>query len=72
MLMIYVSLGYPQQVCKNCYQYVMNIVLVILLHLMLRNLYACSFECTVNKHCDNSTVFFSENQIDTVQEVKGI
>ena len=28
--------------CKNCYQSVMNIVLVILLLLMLRNLYACS------------------------------
>ena len=27
--------AYPQQVCKNCYQCVMNIVLVIRLHLML-------------------------------------
>ena len=28
------------------------------------------FKCTVNKHCDNSTVFLSRNQIDFVQEVK--
>ena len=28
------------------------------------------FKCTVNKHCYNSTVFFSRNQIDFVQEVK--
>ena len=42
MLMTYASLAYPLQVCKNCYQSVMNIVLVILLLLMLRNLYACS------------------------------
>ena len=28
------------------------------------------FECTVNKHCDNSTVFLSGNHIDFVQEVK--
>ena len=28
------------------------------------------FKCTVNKHCDNSTVFLSGNQIDFVQEVK--
>ena len=41
MKMTYASLAYPLQVCKNCYQSVMNIVLVILLHLMLRNLYAC-------------------------------
>ena len=27
-------------------------------------------ECTVNKHCNNSTVFLSGNQIDFVQEVK--
>ena len=26
-------------------------------------------KCTVNKHCDNSTVFLSGNQIDFVQEV---
>ena len=42
MLMTYASLAYPLQVCKNCYHSVMNIVLVILLLLMLRNLYACS------------------------------
>ena len=28
------------------------------------------FKCTVNKHCDNSIVFLSGNQIDFVQEVK--
>ena len=28
------------------------------------------FKCTVNKHCDNSTVFLSGNLIDFVQEVK--
>ena len=28
------------------------------------------FKCTVNKHCDNLTVFLSGNQIDFVQEVK--
>ena len=28
------------------------------------------FKCTVNKHCDKSTVFLSGNQIDFVQEVK--
>ena len=28
------------------------------------------FKCTVNKYCDNSTVFLSGNQIDFVQEVK--
>ena len=28
------------------------------------------FKCTVNKHCDNSTVILSGNQIDFVQEVK--
>ena len=28
------------------------------------------FKCTVNKHCDNSTVFLSGNQIEFVQEVK--
>ena len=38
--MTYVLLAYPLQVYKHCYQYVMKIVLVILLHLMLRNLYA--------------------------------
>ena len=27
-------------------------------------------KCTVNKHCDNSTVFLSGNHIDFVQEVK--
>ena len=27
------------------------------------------FKCTVNKHCDNSTVFLSGNHIDFVQEV---
>ena len=42
MLMTYASLAYPLQVCKNCYQSLMNIVLVILLLLILRNLYACS------------------------------
>ena len=30
------------------------------------------FKCTVNKHCDNSTVFLSGNQINFVQEVKYI
>ena len=29
-----------------------------------------SFKCTVIKHCDNSTVFLSGNQIDFVHEVK--
>ena len=28
------------------------------------------FKCTVNKHCDNSTVFLSGDHIDFVQEVK--
>ena len=28
------------------------------------------FKCTVNKHCDNTTVFLSGNHIDFVQEVK--
>ena len=28
------------------------------------------FKCIVNKHCDNSTVFLSGNQIDFEQEVK--
>ena len=28
------------------------------------------FKCTVNKHCDNSTVFLSGNQLDFVQEDK--
>ena len=28
------------------------------------------FKCTVNKHCDNSTVFLTGNHIDFVQEVK--
>ena len=28
------------------------------------------FKCTVNKHCDNSTVFLSRDHIDFVQEVK--
>ena len=28
------------------------------------------FKCTVNKHCDNSTVFLSGIHIDFVQEVK--
>ena len=28
------------------------------------------FKCTVNKLCDNSTVFLSLNQIDFVQEIK--
>ena len=28
------------------------------------------FKSTVNKHCDNSTVFLSGNQINFVQEVK--
>ena len=28
------------------------------------------FKCTVNKHCDNSTLFLSENHISFVQEVK--
>ena len=28
------------------------------------------FKCTVNKHCDNSTVFLSRNHIDFVQEIK--
>ena len=28
------------------------------------------FKCSVNKHCDNSTVFLSGNQINFVQEVK--
>ena len=28
------------------------------------------FKCTVNKHCEHSTVFLSGNQIDFVQEVK--
>ena len=28
------------------------------------------FKCTVNEHCDNSTVFLSGNHIDFVQEVK--
>ena len=28
------------------------------------------FKCTVNKHCENSTVFLSGNQIDFEQEVK--
>ena len=27
-------------------------------------------KCAVNKHCDNSTVFLSENHIDFVKEVK--
>ena len=40
--MTYASLAYPLQVCKKYFQSVMNIVLVILLLLMLRNLYACS------------------------------
>ena len=31
----------------------------------------CMFlKCTVNKHCDNSTVFLSGNLIDFVHEVK--
>ena len=28
------------------------------------------FKCTVNKHCDKSTVFISGNHIDFVQELK--
>ena len=28
------------------------------------------FKCTVNKHCENSAVFLSGNQIDFVQEVQ--
>ena len=33
--------------------------------------YVCMFfKCTVNKHCDKSTVFLSGNQIDFVQEDK--
>ena len=40
--MTYASLAYPLQICNNCYQSVMHIVLVILLRLMLRNLYECS------------------------------
>ena len=28
------------------------------------------FKCTVNKHCDSSTVFLSGNKPDIVQEVK--
>ena len=28
------------------------------------------FKCTVNKHCDNSAVFLSGNEIDFVQEVQ--
>ena len=28
------------------------------------------FKCTVNKHCDNLTVFLSGNQVGLVQEVK--
>ena len=54
--------AYPLQVCKNCYQSVMNIVLVILLHLML-NLYAC-FSNILLTNTDNSIVFLSRNHID--------
>ena len=67
MLLTYASLTYPLQVCKNCFQSVMNIVLVILLLLMLRNLYACSSNVLST---NNSTVILSGNQIDFVQEVK--
>ena len=51
--MTHVSLAYPQQDCKNCYQSLMNILLVMPLNLMLRNLYCMFFNCTVNKHCNN-------------------
>ena len=48
----------------------MNIVLVILVLLMLRNLYACFSNVLSTNTCDNSTVFLNRNQIDFVQEVK--
>ena len=36
----------------------------------VKNSVCMFFKCTVNKHCDNWTVFFSGNQVDFVQEVK--
>ena len=69
--MAYASLAYPLQVCKNCYQSVMNIVRAS--HSITFNVkksVCILFKCTVNKHCDNSTVFLSGNQIDFVQEVE--
>ena len=68
--MTYASLAYPLQVCKNCYQSVMNIVLVILLLLMLRNLYACSSNVLSTNTVTTQLLFLSGNQIDFVQEVK--
>ena len=57
-----------QKLLSICDEYC---AIVIQLLLMLRNLHACSSNVlAVNKHCDNSTVFLSGNQIDLVQEVK--
>ena len=36
----------------------------------VKKLVCMFFKCTVNKHCENSTVVLSGNQIDFVQEVK--
>ena len=47
-----------------------SIVLVILLLLMLRNLYACSSNVLSTNTVTTLTVFLSGNQIDFVQEVK--
>ena len=65
MLMTCGSLACQLQVCKNCYQYVMNIVLVILFFLMLRNLYGCA-----SNVLSTNTATTATNQIDFVQEVK--
>ena len=66
MMTIYVSLPFALQVCRNivsiCDEYCAN-------HSITYNVkksVCIFFKCPDNKHCDNSTVFLSGNQIDFV------
>ena len=68
--MTYASLAYPLQVCKICYQSEMNFVLVILLRLILRNLYACSSNVLSTNTITTQLYYFSKYHIDFVQKVK--
>ena len=48
---------------------VIKIVLVTLLHLMSKNLYACFSKVALTKHCDHANVYLSGNHINFVTEV---
>ena len=67
--MTYASLAYLLQVCKNqsiCDEYCASHSITF----NVKKSVCMFFKCTVNKHCENSTVILSGNQIDFVQEVK--